>query len=50
MGDARGLLRIVHCIGGWPDELEMNDGIATMKEIREMRLKQSEKIKETDRE
>ena len=19
MGDARGLLRIVHCIGGWPD-------------------------------
>jgi hypothetical protein len=28
MGDARGLLRIVHCIGGWPDELEMNDGIS----------------------
>ena len=27
MGDARGLLRIVHCIGGWPVGLEVGGGL-----------------------
>jgi hypothetical protein len=27
VGDARGLLRIVHCIGGWPDGLETGGGL-----------------------
>ena len=45
MGDARGLLRIVHIICGWTDQLEKSGGAARRKKPEERervkRLKRS---------